>query len=67
MYTYILEAINQYATMQKEGDKISLELIGGLTNLNFEGGTITADAVDAEHITGDLIEAINLSAANKRG
>lgn len=62
MYTYILEAINQYATIAKEGDKISLELIGGLTNLNFEGGTITADAVDAEHITGDLIEAINFSA-----
>lgn len=61
MYKEILNAINQYAEISQEGDKISLNLIGGLTNLNFEGGTITADAVDASNITGDLIEAINAS------
>lgn len=61
MYREILDAINQYAEISQEGDKISLDLIGGLTNINFEGGTITADAVDAKNITGDLIEAINAS------
>lgn len=61
LYVNILTAINKYATIAEEGDKISLDLIGGLTNMNFEGGTITADSVDAENITGNLIEAINAS------
>ena len=61
MKQFVLEAINQYATIASSDDKISLNLIGGLTNINFEGGTITADNVDAKNISGDLIQAINAS------
>lgn len=61
MYLNILDAINKYSEVAEDGDKISLNLIGGLTNLNFEGGKITADSIDASNITGDLIEAINAS------